>query len=320
MADTTVQMRVKRITYEAETVNSYELVAAAGGDLAPFTAGGHIDLHLPNGMLRSYSLVNDQSETHRYVVAVNKDASSRGGSSSIHSTLRVGDLITVSHPRNNFALHETAEQSVFIAGGIGVTPILSMIRRLEALGRPWTLVYAARTRSAAAFLDELNAIRPNVHVNMHADFDDERGGRVFDLAAIVDGAPAQAHLYCCGPVPMLQAFEAATSGRPADHVHVEYFQAREAPALDGGFEVQLARSKRTIVVEPGKTILDAVLDAGVSANYACSEGICGTCETRVLDGVPDHRDEFLSADEKAANKTIMICCSGAKTPTLVLDL
>ncbi len=316
MAESTLAVRVKRICYEAETINSYELVAAAGGDLAPFTAGSHVDLHLPNGMLRSYSLVNDQSETHRYVVAVNKDAAGRGGSSFIHATMKAGDLITISPPRNNFALREDGEHSVLIAGGIGITPLLSMIRRLETLGRSWELFYAARTRPAAAFLGEINAIRPN----MRADFDDERAGRLFDLAAIVDRAPAQAHLYCCGPVPMLQAFEAAAARRPADHVHVEYFQAREAPVLDGGFEVQLARSKRTIAVEPGKTILDAVLDAGLSVNYACSEGICGTCETRVLNGIPDHRDEFLSADEKAANKTIMICCSGAKTPTLVLDI
>lgn len=320
MADSIVETRVKRITYEAENINSYELTAAAGGDLAPFTAGSHIDLHLPNGMLRSYSLVNDQSERHRYVIAINKDASSRGGSSFIHGTIKAGDLITISHPRNNFRLHEDAEQSVFIAGGIGITPIVSMIRRLETLGRSWKLFYAARTRLAAAFLDEVSAIKPNVHLNMHADFDDERGGRVFDLAAIVNNAPAQTHLYCCGPVPMLQAFESAAAGRPADQVHVEYFQARDVPALGGGFEVKLARSKRTIAVEAGTTILDAVLDAGVSANYACSEGVCGTCETRVLDGIPDHRDAFLSPDEKAANKTMMICCSGAKTSTLVLDL
>jgi vanillate O-demethylase ferredoxin subunit len=320
MAEGILEMRVKRISYEAENINSYELVAPAGGDLVPFTAGSHIDLHLPNGMIRSYSLINDQGERHRYVVAVNNDASSRGGSSFIHSTLKAGDLITVSHPRINFALQEDGEYSVLIAGGIGITPLLSMIRRLETLGRLWELFYAARTRLAAAFLDELKAIRPDAHLNMHADFDDERAGRTFDLAAIIDKSPARAHLYCCGPVPMLKAFEAAAASRPVDHVHVEYFQAREATALDGGFEVRLARSKRTIAVEPGKSILDAVIEAGISANYACSEGVCGTCETRVLEGIPDHRDEFLSPGEKAANKSIMICCSGAKTPKLVLDL
>lgn len=320
MAESIIEMQVKSISYEAENVNSYELVAPAGGDLAPFTAGSHIDLRLPNCMLRSYSLVNDQSERHRYLIAVNKDSASRGGSAFVHDKIKVGDLVAISEPRNNFALREEAEHSVLIAGGIGITPLLSMIRRLETLGRSWELFYAARTRQAAPFLDELNAIRPNVHRNVHADFDDERAGRMFDLAAIVDKAPAHAHLYCCGPAPMLEAFEAAAAGRPSDHVHVEYFQAKKAPELDGGFEVKLARSNRTIAVKPGKTILDAVLDAGISANYACAEGVCGTCETRVIEGIPDHRDQFLSKEEQAANKTVMICCSGAKTPTLVLDL
>ena len=141
-----------------------------------------------------------------------------------------------------------------------------------------------------------------------------------DLPAIVKTAPPDAHLYCCGPVPMLEAFEAATAHRPGDHVHVEYFKAREKPAAEGGFEVKLARSNRTIGVHAGKTILDAVLDAGIAASYACTEGVCGTCETRVIEGIPDHRDAFLSKEEQAANKTMMICCSGSKLPTLVLDL
>ena len=143
---------------------------------------------------------------------------------------------------------------------------------------------------------------------------------MFDLGGIVRSAPADAHLYCCGPVPMLEAFEAVAADRPADQVHVEYFKAKEKPAAEGGFEVKLARSNRTIKVQPGKTILDALLDAGMAVNYACAEGVCGTCETRVVDGIPDHRDLFLSKEEQATNKTMMICCSGAKSPTLVLDI
>src|ERR1700752_3177224 len=165
MAESTMQLRVKRISFEAETINSYELVAPAGEHLAPFTAGCHIDLHLPNGMIRSYSLLNDQSEAKRYVIAVNKDAACRGGSKFIHETVRVGDIVTISHPRNNFALHESAAHSVLIAGGIGITPLLSMIRRLESLGRSWELFYAAPTRVTAAFLDELNILGPTVHLN-----------------------------------------------------------------------------------------------------------------------------------------------------------
>jgi tetrachlorobenzoquinone reductase len=320
MDESTVALRVKRICYEAERINSYELVSPTGDDLAPFTAGGHIDLRLSNGMIRCYSLVNDQRERHRYVIAVNKDPAGRGGSSFVHDHLKVGDIVSVSLPRNNFALCEEAEHSVLIAGGIGITPLLSMIRRLQALGRNVELFYAARTRPAAAFLDELDALGSNGCLVLHLDFDDERPGRLFDIPTIVARTPAQAHLYCCGPASMLGAFEAATADRPADHVHVEYFQAAEAPATDGGFEVRLARSNRTIAVEAGKTILDALLDAGIAANYACAEGVCGTCETRVIEGTPDHRDQFLSREEQAANNSIMICCSGAKSRTLVLDI
>jgi vanillate O-demethylase ferredoxin subunit len=320
MADGTMQVRVKRISYEAETVNAYELVAPGGGDLAPFTAGAHIDLHLPNGMIRSYSLVNHQDERSRYVVAVNKDAAGRGGSRFIHETVRAGDVITISHPRNNFVLQENAAHSVLIAGGIGITPLFSMVRRLEALGRPWQLFYAARTRAAAAFLDELSALRPDSRSHLHVNFDQEPSGRLLDLAAIVRDAPVDAHLYCCGPVPMLEAFEAATAGRPGDYVHVEYFKAKQQPAAEGGFEVKLSRSNRTIAVPAGKTILDALLDAGIAASYACMEGVCGTCETRVLAGMPDHRDLYLSREEQEANTSMMICCSGSKSSTLVLDL
>ena len=316
----TQEVRVKRISFEAENINSYELVSPTGGDLAPFTAGSHIDLHLPNGMIRSYSLVNDQNERHRYVIAVNKDAASRGGSALIHETVRAGDLITISCPRNNFALQENASHSVMIAGGIGITPLLSMIRRLEVLGRSWELFYAARTRLTAAFLDDLKALRPEVGLNLHVNFDQEPSARLLDLPSIVKAARSDAHLYCCGPVPMLEAFEVAAADRPAGHVHVEYFKARENPAVEGGFEVKLARSKRTITVQPGQTILDALLDAGIHASYACAEGVCGTCETRVVEGIPDHRDLFLGKEEQEANKTIMICCSGSKSPTLVLDI
>jgi vanillate O-demethylase ferredoxin subunit len=320
MPDSVMPVRVKRISFEAENINSYELISPDGGELAPFTAGSHVDLHLSNGMIRSYSLVNDQRERNRYVIAVNNDAASRGGSKLIHETMRVGDVITISHPRNNFALQEDVGHSILIAGGIGITPLLSMIRRLEALGRSWELFYAARTRFTAAFLDDLESLRPGVHPNLHLNFDGEPPAQMLDLSAIVKAARPDAHLYCCGPVPMLEAFEIVTVDRPSDHVHVEYFKAREKPAMEGGFEVKLARSERAIAVRAGQTILDALLEAGISVNYACAEGVCGTCETRVVEGVPDHRDLFLSKEEQEANKTIMICCSGSKSPRLILDI
>jgi ferredoxin-NADP reductase len=317
MSESVLKVRVKRIGYEAESINSFELVSPDGGELPPFTAGAHIDLHLANGMIRSYSLVNDQNERHRYVIAVNNEAAGRGGSKLVHDSLRAGQVIEISYPRNNFTLHEEAAHSVLIAGGIGITPLLSMIRRLEVLGRSWELHYAARTRPAAAFLDDLNALRPP---KLYLTFDQEPNARMIDLASIVKSAPADAHIYCCGPVSMLEAFEAATADRPAGHVHVEYFKAKEKPAADGGFEIRLARSKQTIAVQPGQTILDALLSAGINVNYACSEGVCGTCETRLIEGTPDHRDLFLSREEQQASTSIMICCSGSKSPTLVLDI
>jgi vanillate O-demethylase ferredoxin subunit len=195
-----------------------------------------------------------------------------------------------------------------------------MARSLAALGRSWVLHYAARSRTAAAFLDELHKIEEGARGKVQTYFDDERVGRVFDIASIVNASLGNAHLYCCGPVPMLEAFEQATVQRPRERVHVEHFHAKDAPAVAGGFSVTLARSKRIIEVPPGKTILESIMDAGILANYACSGGVCGTCETRVLEGVPDHRDQFLSAEERSSNNTIMICCSGSKLPMLVLDL
>jgi vanillate O-demethylase ferredoxin subunit len=238
----------------------------------------------------------------------------------MHETLRAGDTLTIGLPRNNFPLDEAAPLSVFIAGGIGITPLLGMIRRLQSLGRSWQLFYAARTRQGAAFVDELQRLRDASGAKVQFCFDRDNGGRVLDLAAIVAALPDGAHVYCCGPLPMLEAFERATAGLPPRQVHVEYFAAREAAATEGGFTVELARSGRTVLVQPGHTILDSLLEIGVEPPYSCREGICGTCEVRVIDGTPDHRDLVLSAAEKAANDRMLICCSGARSSKLVLDL
>ena len=238
----------------------------------------------------------------------------------MHETVRVGDTLTIGFPRNNFPLVEDATHSLFIAGGIGITPLWCMIQRLESLGRSWHLVFGARTRQSAAFLDELRTLKGNVETNLHINFDQEPGGKMLDIASIVATVGPDAHLYCCGPIPMLGAFEKATASRPSSHVHVEYFAAKEAPAAAGGFTVVLSKSGKTVVVPAGKTILDTLLDAGIAAPYSCMEGVCATCETRVLEGVPDHRDLVLSKEERESNKVMMICCSGSKTDKLVLDL
>jgi vanillate O-demethylase ferredoxin subunit len=317
----TFQVRVKSVTWEAEGILSFELVPMPPRrELPPFTAGAHIDVHLPNGLLRSYSLLNAQDERHRYVIGVNKDAQSRGGSRHVHEALRAGDTLAIGAPRNNFALDERAPHSVFIAGGIGITPLMSMIRRLRALGRPWQLHYAARTRLNAAFVDALQALRDGEGADVRFTFDKEPGARMLDLPGIVAALPPGAHVYCCGPLPMLDSFEQATKTLPPERVHVEYFAAREAAANEGGYVVQLARARRTIEIRAGHTILDALEEIGIEPPWSCREGICGTCEVAVLDGEPDHRDLVLSAAEKAENKRMMICCSGSKGPKLVLDL
>jgi vanillate O-demethylase ferredoxin subunit len=290
--------------------------------LPPFTAGTHIDLHLANGLVRSYSLCNSQEEQHRYVVAINRHLQSRGGSSFIHDTLKSGDRIKISPPRNNFALVEDAHHVVFIAGGIGITPIFSMIQRLEKLGRSWELHYSARLRQTCAFKDRIEILEQQRPGRVHFNFDQEPGGKMTDIKAVISMVPADAHLYCCGPNPMLQAFEAAANelGRPKGQVHVEYFTAKEEAAVAGGFTVVLARSKKSFEIMPGKTILDTLVENDVDVPSSCKEGICGTCETPVLEGIPDHRDSVLSPEDQATNRTMMICCSGSKTAKLVLDL
>lgn len=314
-----ISVRIKSIIFEAENTHSYVL-QAVNGTLPPFTAGAHVDLHLGNGMIRSYSLLNDPSDTSRYVIGVKRDAGGRGGSRFVHDTLRAGDTITISRPTNNFEFDEDAPRSIFVAGGIGITPILAMIRRAAALRKPWRLHYAARTRRDAAYLDQLTALNAGSDADVQLTFDQEPGSCMLDIAMIVEAAAPDAHLYCCGPLPMLDAFERAAQSRPRRTVHVEYFSAKEESAVQGGFDVRLQRSGRNVPVQPGKTILEALLDAGVNVSYACSEGVCGTCEIKVIDGIPDHRDAFLSDAEKADNRQIMVCCSGSKSPVLVLDL
>lgn len=310
-----LNLRIKSSTWEAPNVLSYELRSTEGKELPAFTAGAHIDLKLSNGLLRSYSLINPQSERHRYVIAVQKDRQSRGGSKWMHQNLRAGEFLNVNEPRNNFRLDESAEKSIFIAGGIGVTPMLSMIDRLNAIGREWELVFCSRTRASTPFVELLQS-----DSRVRFNFDREPGTKMLDIASTVNAAPANSHLYCCGPTGMLEAFEQATKDFDRERVHVEYFTAKEPPATEGGFTVVLAKSGREIEIPAGKTILAALSDLGIEISHSCTEGICGTCETKVLEGTPDHRDRILTEAERASNATMMICCSGSKTEKLVLDL
>lgn len=316
-----LHLRLQAVRHEATGVRSYEFRSPDAAELPPFTPGAHVDLHLANGLVRSYSLSNSSSERHRYVLGVQRDPASRGGSTYVHDELRVGDMVEVSSPRNNFELAKDASASVLIGGGIGITPLLSMARSLVDDDRPWTLHYAVRSRDQLAFLEDLSSLssaageQGQVHIHV-----DEEAGGVLDLRGVLSAAPEDAHVYCCGPSPMLDAFSELAAALPQDRRHVEHFTNDEAPSTEGGFEVELTQTGGVVEVTPGQTILDAVQAAGVDVEYSCMEGVCGTCETRVLSGVPDHRDQVLTDREKAANDVMMICCSGSLSPRLVLEL
>jgi ferredoxin-NADP reductase len=315
-----LNVRVHGVRYEAEDARSFELRALDGGELPPFTAGAHLDIEIPEGLQRSYSLTNPQAERDRYVITINRDVASRGGSRYMCETVRPGDVLQITAPTNSFPLDEGPRLTVLIGGGIGITPLWCMIQRLEQLEKPWRLYYAVRTRAKAAFLTELERLERRVSGRLTLNFDHEPGGRMLDIAAIVQAQPPGAHLYCCGPTGMLKAFETATHSRPYDTIHLEYFANDIAPAQQGGFEVVLARSGKTITIAPGRTILEAVLALGMNVPRSCTQGVCGTCETAVIEGIPDHRDTVLSARERASNKKMMICCSGCLSERLVLDL
>ncbi|QHE84740.1 PDR/VanB family oxidoreductase [Hydrogenophaga sp. BPS33] len=312
-----IEARVVAIRQEAEGVLSFELERSDAGPLPPFAPGAHIDLVLPTAT-RSYSLCNE-SDGKRYVVAVATSSTSRGGSRFIHEQLRVGARIDISAPRNNFNLDGSAAHSVFIAGGIGITPILSMIRKLAAAGRSWELHFRCKGRSTAPFLGTLEqlAAQSKGLINLSLS---ERDDTRMSMEALVRAGRPGSHFYCCGPHAMLADFEAATQDAPPTSVHTEYFSAAERSATDGGFMVTLARSGKSFEVRAGQTILETLTSQGVEVPSSCREGVCGVCETRVVDGIPDHRDHVLSRAEHAANSSMMICCSGSLTDELVLDL
>ncbi len=315
-----IDARLSGIEDVARDTKLYTFERVDGAKLPPYKPGAHIDLHLPNGLLRQFSLVVPASDPGSYTVGVKRDENSRGGSRYIIDQMKVGDRIKISTPRNNFPLVENAEHVVLIAGGIGITPIWCMAQELAALGRSWKIHYACRSQADMAFLNDLKKLDPN---SVHLHFDDEAGGKVIDLVAAIGEAPADTHFYCCGPNPMLKAFEAAAASRPRGNVHIEYFTPKEdvaAASAIGGFWVELARSGEEYFIPPGKKVLEVLFDAGVDVDYSCELGICGACETRVISGIPEHHDSVLSEEEQASNEKVMICCCGCKTERLVLDM
>lgn len=325
-ATTPIAVRVVRKRTEAEGICSFELASASGAPLPAFSAGSHVDVHIggaggAGGLTRQYSLCNDPSESHRYLIAVLRESASRGGSAAMHDQVHEGSVLTISPPKNHFALAHDAPRHLLMAGGIGVTPILCMAERLAAVGATFEMHYAARSRSRLAFADRIAGSRFADRVHLHLD--DGPAAQRLDLAAVLAAQPPLTHLYVCGPRGFMDAVIAAAraAGWPDGRIHFEFFAADVAPRCgDGAFEVQLASSGRLIAVKPDQTVIDALAAAGVVVPTSCEQGVCGTCLTRVIDGAPDHRDSYLTPEEQAAGDQFLPCCSRSHSARLVLDL
>jgi tetrachlorobenzoquinone reductase len=316
--DATFTVQVSDVRAEALDVMSLELRAVGGGQLPPFEPGAHLDVHLPNGLVRQYSLTNDCRERDRYMIGVARVADSRGGSSFVHSSIRAGAQVTVGGPINNFALDPRAERFLFIAGGIGVTPIMSMIRWCVANAKPWRLIYAARSRQRAAFYDQLYALAES---NAQFHFDDERG-QILDVAEALAGWNEGEWIYCCGPAPLMDSVKALTEHLPPGTVRFEWFSTPDdrEPQESNAFKVRLERTGVEFDVPEHKSILEVLEENGIEHPFSCREGLCGTCVTDVSSGEPDHRDYVLTDEERASGKLMTICCSRSKSRLLVLDL
>ena len=312
---TTFPALLRRMTYEAPGVLSLDFEAEDGRDLPPFEPGSHIDLHLPDGTIRQYSLCGDPGARGHYRIAV-RDVKGGRASRFIHrGELRPGVTVTLGAPRNNFAF-EPAAGYLFVAGGIGITPLLPMMRAASAAGTPWSLLLCAPRTADAPFLREARAL--GGEVSIHASTEGTR----LDVATHLRDARPDTLLYCCGPEPLMTAVEQATAAWPEGSVRFEWFTARARPEGEAAdtFEVKCAQRGLTLTVPAGRSVLQVLNDAGLEIPCSCEQGICGTCEIPVLEGEVDHRDSILSAAERASNTTMLCCVSRAKSPRLVLDL
>lgn len=317
----TLSVRVARKATEALDICTFELVDVNGGPLPAFAAGSHVDVQPSGGITRQYSLCNDPKETHRYLIGVLRDPASRGGSQAMHDQVEVGQVLQISAPRNHFPLAHDAKRSLLLAGGIGVTPILCMAERLAITGADFEMHYCTRSADRMAFKARIASSEFASKVKFH--FDDGAAEQKLDLAALLAAPQPGMHLYVCGPKGFMDAVlkTARAKGWPEGQLHYEFFGAEVAKSdSDAGFEVKLASSGRIIKVPKDQTVVKALAEAGVEIMTSCEQGVCGTCLTRVLEGVPDHKDSYLTPEEQAANDQFMPCCSRSKTPQLVLDL
>jgi ferredoxin-NADP reductase len=306
---------VKTISHEAERVMGIRLAALGASDLPAWTPGAHIDILLPNGLERQYSLCGDPDDRRHWQIAVLREVAGRGGSEWLHSRIREGDVLRARGTRNNFSLAD-AGAYLFVAGGIGITPLLPMIREVGRRGVPWRLLYGGRSRRSMAFATELAADGGQVCIRP----EDEYG--LLDLEGFLGEPRHGVAIYCCGPERLLRAMEAVCERWPDGILHVERFRPSPgAPdGVNGAFEVVLAKSGITCRVGADESILDALEKAGIYVPRSCGEGTCGTCLTPVAAGIPDHRDSFLMGKKRAANDAICVCCSRSRTPRLVLNL
>jgi ferredoxin-NADP reductase len=297
----------------ADEVVRLTLRAPDGRPLPRWEPGAHVDLVLADDLVRQYSLCGSPEDDTAYQVAVLREPGGRGGSAHVHDELVAGDRVRVDGPRNHFALVD-AERYLFLAGGIGITPILPMLDRVARTGREWQLVYGGRTRSSMAFTDNLRRHDGRVTIQPQ----DEQG--LLDLPGLLAEPRPGTEVYCCGPEPLLAAVEQHCAGWPGGALHVERFTPKADDGPHTAFEVELAGSGRVLRVPADRSILDVAEEAGVTVLSSCREGTCGTCETGVLDGTPDHRDSVLTEAEQKAGDVMMLCVSRSCSPRLVLDL
>lgn len=318
---TPLLVRVARKHTEALDICSLDLVAEPGHALPAFSAGAHIDVALPNGLVRQYSLCNPPGDSGQYQIAVLRDAGSRGGSQAVHDAVTEGSTLRISAPKNHFPLATDARYHLLLAGGIGITPLLAMAEQLASQGGSFELHHCTRSGERTPFVERFSASAYAARVQHH--FDDGDQSQKFDIAATLNRAPQGSHLYVCGPQGFMDAVLNAGRSQdwPEERLHREYFAAAPVDhANDGGFELEIASSGRVIPVRADQSALAALLAAGLDIPMSCEQGVCGTCLTGVKAGTPDHHDQYLTPEERAANNQFLPCCSRASSPRLVLDL
>lgn len=306
---------------EAEGIATFELSDPDGRPLPAFTAGAHIDVQVPGGLVRQYSLANDPFESHRYLIGVLREPQSRGGSAAMHDAVKVGDRLSISAPKNHFSLKQDANRSLLFAGGIGVTPLIAMAETLHRLGADFEMHYCIRSPARAAFAARIRESDFAPKVQFH--FDDGPTAQRLDLRSALGPVRKDTHIYVCGPSGFMDFVlcHARDAGWLSPQIHSEHFAAQAKDTSgDTAFVVRLASSGRVIEVPADVTVVHALANVGIAVPTSCEQGVCGTCLTRIIEGRPDHRDAYLTDEERARNDQFLPCCSRSKTPLLVLDL